>query len=115
LNDDPAKKTKDADTTSVPKRKEFIKNSHYFQGFRVIVLAGKYYKISDTHNDIEDIFGVKFYEEKCAGNDENQKYWIHWDDINNKTKLVINTKQLSVNVSDKLLEEIAAIIKPFLV
>jgi hypothetical protein len=111
LNDSPSKKTKDADTTSILKRKEFIKNSPYFKGFQVVILAGVgYYDISATHNDIEDIFDVKFCEKKYAGNDESQPYWVHWN--GSKTRLVINTHQLSMSISDQLLEEIAEIIKP---
>jgi hypothetical protein len=111
LNDAPSTKTKDAVKTSIHKRKEFIKNSPYFNGFPAIILAGLgYYEISKDHNDIEDIFGVKFCEERCADNNEKQCYWIHWNSGN--TKLVINTRQLSMNVADQLLKEIAEIIKP---
>jgi hypothetical protein len=111
LNDSPSKKTKDADTTSILKRKEFIKNSLYFKEFPVVILAGVgYYIHNDIHNDIEDIFDVEFCEEKYAGNKKSQPYWTHWNE--SKTKLVVNTRQLSMCVSDQLLEEIAEIIKP---
>ena len=60
-------------------------------------------------NEIEEIFEVKFSERKNAGNKPSQPYWIHWNE--EKTKLLINTYQLSIGVSDVLLREIATEIR----
>lgn len=106
-NDNPSPKAKDAKTDGLTERKHFIKNSEYFQSFPIVVLAGLgYYKISETHNDIEDMFGVKFTEKKIVDDNEKQCYWTHWNE--NKTKLVINVRQLSMNVSDNLIAQIAS-------
>lgn len=114
INGVPSANTKEADKSTIEKRKLFIKDSKYFQNFPVIILAGVgYYDISETENDIEKIFGVKFTKPKrIAGGNEKQPYWVHWN--NDKTKLVINTYQLSINISDALLEEIAELIKSVL-
>lgn len=109
INDNPSSKTKDAKTDNLALRKDFIKNSGYFQDFPVVILAGlEHYCISETHNDIEDMFGVKFTGKKVVDDKEKQCYWVHWG--KDKTKLVINTRQLSMNISDNLLIEIASLI-----
>ena len=109
LNDNPEPKTKNASTKDIGERKDFIKNSDYFQSFPIVILAGLgYYEISETHNDIESMFDVKFLEKRQAENKDTQTYWIHWN--KDKSKLVINTRQLSINISDQLLLEIASLI-----
>ena len=71
--------------------------------------------MSEGKNEIEDIFGVTFSEKKNATKNDNletvgkQPYWIHWSE--DKTKLVINTYQLSMGISDDLLKELANEIK----
>ena len=67
------------------------------------------YRVSFFGNEIEEIFNVKF--DKQIGN-EKQLFWTHYNA--DKTKLVIHTRQLSTNVSDKLLIEIANEIRNFL-
>lgn len=106
LNDNPSPKTQNAKTDNLEERKHFIKNSEYFQSFSIVVLAGLgYYEVSDTKNDVEDIFGVKFTEKKIVDDKEKQCYWVHWN--KSRTKLVINTRQLSMNISDNLIYYIA--------
>tara|TARA_R110002126_G_scaffold290519_1_gene447698 strand:- start:582 stop:1307 length:726 start_codon:yes stop_codon:yes gene_type:complete len=88
------------------KRKESFFNSDYIQDFPIIILAcGNYI----SGEEITKIFKVKFIEEKGS---ERQKFWIHWND--EKTKLVIHTRQLSANVSNELLLGIANEIKKIL-
>jgi hypothetical protein len=113
VNSSPSKLTHKADTSSVQSRKAFIKDSAFFQGFPVVIVAGLgYFEISNDQNEIEDIFGVKFHEPKFAGGNTNQPYWIHYSE--GKTKLLINTRQLSMNVSDALLQEIAEVVRKFI-
>jgi len=114
VNSSPSKLTHKADTSSVQSRKAFIKDSAFFQNFPVVIVAGLgYFEIINDRNEIEDIFGVKFHEPKLAGGKLNQPYWIHFSE--DKTKLLINTRQLSMNVSDALLKEIAEVVRLFLI
>lgn len=88
------------------KRKESFLSSDFIQDFPIIILAcGNYI----SAEEITKIFKVNFIEEK--GN-VRQKFWIHWND--EKTKLVIHTRQLSANVSNELLLGIASEIKKIL-
>ena len=106
MNSAPAKFTKDADKSGIPNRKKVFKESDFFQNFPVVILACSNYI---SGNEIEEIFNVKF--DKQIGN-EKQLFWTHYNA--DKTKLVIHTRQLSTNVSDKLLIEIANEIINFL-
>ena len=113
VNSSPSKQTHRADKSSVQSRKEIIKNSAFFQSFPVVIIAGLgYFENGSDQNEIEDVFEVKFIKHKIAGGNENQPYWIHYSA--DKTKLLINTRQLSINVSDALLQEIAAEVRRFL-
>lgn len=85
------------------KRKESFLSSDFIQDFPIVILAcGNYI----SGEEITKIFKVNFIEEK--GN-VRQKFWTHWND--EKTKLVIHTRQLSANVSNELLLGIASEIK----
>lgn len=109
-NSTPSRKTKNADTSSIGFRKEKLLGSEFIQSFPVVILAGVgYYEISENINEVESIFGVKFTEKRLAGGKESQPYWIHH--CNTPKKILINTHQLSINVSDALLQEVASIIK----
>lgn len=107
MNSAPAKFTKDADKSGIPNRKKVFKESDFFQNFPIVILACSNYI---NGNEIEEIFNVKF--DKQIGN-EKQLFWTHHNA--DKTKLVIHTRQLSTNVSDKLLIEIAKEIRFFLI
>jgi len=110
VNSTPSKKTIDADTSSIDFRKENLLNSEFFNSFSIVIISGVgYFDTTGNNNEIEDIFKVKFSEIKNAGNKPKQPYWLHWN--NEKTKLLINTYQLSIGVSDVLLQEIATEIR----
>lgn len=106
MNSSPAKFTKDADKSGIPNRKQFFKESSFFQNFPVIILACSNYI---NGNEIENIFNVTF-NKQCGT--EKQLFWTHYN--SDKTKLVIHTRQLSTNVSDNLLIEIATEVRNFL-
>lgn len=111
MSDAPSKRTKDAQSKSEFKQKlEVRKNgffrSAYIQSFPVIILACSNYI---SGNEIEDIFKVKFKEQKGEG---KQLFWTHYG--TDKPQLVIHTRQLSTNVSNDLLHEIAEEIKIFI-
>lgn len=105
VNSTPSEKTQDADTTSICFRKNHVLNSEFFRSFPIVIISGVgYFKVEKEDNEIERIFDVKFTEQKFASK-KKQPYWIHWNA--DKTKLVINTYQLSIGVSDELLEAVA--------
>ena len=106
VNSSPSLKTKDADTSSIEFRKKALLTSEFFQNFPVVIISGLgYFEISKNRNEIEEIFGVKFTHKLIASNKDSQAYWIH--EGVNPPKLLINTRQLSIGVSDALLEGIA--------
>ena len=84
-------------------RKNTFLKSNFIQNFPVVILACNDYI---TGNEIEEIFTVNFCEQKGNG---NQLFWTHYNTV--KTKLVIHTRQLSTNVSNNLISEIAEVIR----
>ncbi len=110
VNSTPNKKTSDADTTSIDFRKKNLLKSAFFRSFPIVIISGVgYFEVTNGKNEIEDIFQVKFFERKNASGNTKQPYWIHWN--KNKTRLVINTYQLSIGVADILLKKVAEEIK----
>jgi hypothetical protein len=110
VNSTPSKKTYNANTESIEYRKKCFLTSEFIGSFPIVIIGGvRYFEINDTKNEIEDIFNVKFEEQKFAAGNKKQPYWIHWN--NDKTKLLINTYQLSMGISDALLKEIVDVIK----
>lgn len=107
INSTPSKITATADTASIPFRKKHILTSDYFQSFPIVIISGVgYFDASEQNNEIEQIFKVSFTEKKYADEEKkSQPYWIHWN--TEKTKMVINTHQLSIGIADVLLSEIA--------
>ena len=86
--------------------------SDFFQSFPIVIISGVgYFKITANSNEIEEIFSVKYLEKKFAEGKESQPYWIHSNKDNQSSKLLINTYQLSIGISDALLQEIANMIK----
>lgn len=111
VNSTPSKQTILANKGSISFRKKYILNSNFIKSFPVVIISGVgYFNILPEINEIEKIFNVRFSEKKFANNvKKSQPYWIHWN--KNKTKIVINTNQLSIGVSDLLLDSIAFQIK----
>ncbi len=118
MNTNRSKRAKDAPKVGMQERKyTFFKESEFIQQFPVIILAcGDYLKNNDKKTEIEDIFGVTFkpdgrkYPKEETPN--RQAFWTHYNP--DKTKLVIHTRQLSSNVSNELLFEMANVIKEHL-
>lgn len=105
VNSTPSKKTVEADTDSISFRKEHILSSDFFQSFPIVIISGVgYFEALQENNEIEKIFHVNFTEKKYANKEkQTQPFWIH----RSRDKIVINTYQLSIGVSDVLLKEIA--------
>jgi len=112
VNSTPSRKTVDADISSIDFRKDFILKSDFFQSFPIVIISGVgYFYISSNCNEIEKIFKVQYLEKKLAGGKKSQPYWVHSSKVNQPSKLLINTYQLSIGISDDLLKEIANLIK----
>ena len=112
VNSTPSGKTMDADISSIDFRKGLILKSDFFQSFPIVIISGVgYFKITTNSNEIEKIFSVQYLEKKLGGGKESQPYWIHSSLDNQPSKLLINTYQLSIGISDDLLQDIANMIK----
>jgi len=105
VNSTPSRETINAKTDSIFFRKEKLLSSDFFQSFPIVIISGVgYFNASQENNEIEKIFHVNFTEKKYANKDkQTQPFWIH----RGKDKIVINTYQLSIGVSNILLKEIA--------
>jgi hypothetical protein len=115
INDSPAKNTSIAKKEMLNERKSLFKHSQFIQSFPVIILAcSDYIKNNDKIREIDDIFGVKY------DGDENGKYWYskgNWFYTHHNadnSKLVVHTRQLSANVKNELLQDMAKVISEHL-
>ena len=120
MSEIPQKNNRDAHTNPdflprLNKRKQEFFKSDFIQNFPVIVLAcSDYIKNNDEIREIDDIFGVHYkeeYEKKIYS--KSNWYYSHYND--DKTKLVIHTRQLSANVMAELLEDMAKLIRQHLI
>lgn len=116
VNASPSPNTKNADKETIQFRKDYILSSEFIKDFPVIIIAGVGYfdtikNSPDQLNEIENIFDVRFREEKLAEGNDSQPYWIHRNEENKHPRLLINTYQLSMGVSDALLDEMAELVK----
>lgn len=80
-------------------RLEFFENNRFYQNFEVIIVAaGGYLHVQQ----IEELFGVKKNDDQST---PNNKFITFRDE--GATKLVISTRQLSMAVSQELMDKIA--------
>ncbi len=112
INDSPSKTTSEANKLNISSRKEILKTSQFIQNFPVIILAcSNYISNKEKNREIDNIFDVKYIGDEIgtkfysAGN----WYFLHYNE--DKTKLVIHTRQLSTNVNNDLLKDLSKIIK----
>ena len=95
------------------KRKNTFFKTDFIQGFPVVVLACSDYLVNNKKTrEIDSIFGVKYSGEFKNYSIGNWLY-IHYNE--DKSKLVIHTRQLSANVNNELLTDIGIIIKNHLI
>jgi|SRR5690554_256938 len=115
INDSPNKNTNTANKYSLNERKLLLKKSDFIQNFPVVVLAcSDYIKNNDKIREIDKTFGVHYkdeYEKKVYT--KSNWFYSHYND--DKTKLVIHTRQLSANVKTELLEDIGELIRKHLI
>ena len=111
VNSTPSEKTVNAVRDSIPFRKSKVLTSSFFQSFPIVIISGVgYFNVDNEVNEIEQIFGVKFKSKEYAEEAiKKQPFWIHRS-LDDK-KIVINTYQLSIGISDCLLKRVAKEIK----
>jgi hypothetical protein len=87
--------------TSIDNRKALFEKK-FFRNFPIVIIAAGHYPIQYGFK-IEDIFKVKFTGEtvKVGG------YWYNKHFSTDKKRILIHTRQLSTDVTDELLKEIA--------
>lgn len=115
LNANPSNYSKDQNKeirkNSIKERSNIFFKSDFIQNFPIVILATSHY--TREHNiDICKLFDVDFIGITNLI-DENTQQWYNIHINKEKTKLLIHTKQLSMNISDKLLDKIANEIKLF--
>jgi len=86
---------------SIAKRKMLFKKA-YFKKFPVIIIAAGHYP-RDYGFDMEEVFEVKFARQKFA---DKSWYNLHYSQCGER--ILIHTRQLSMDVTDNLLEKIAS-------
>lgn len=113
LNDAPNKNSYSADKSSIDGRIKIFKDSAFIQQFPVIILACSNYIKNygeDETRQIDNTFAVEY--RKTVITNAKQQFWVHLN--NDKTKLVIHTRQLSANTSNELLRSLSKTIQIFL-
>lgn len=114
INDAPNKNTSTADKSKLNERKLLFKESNFIQSFPVIVLACSNYITNNNEvREIDEIFGVK-YEEEFPKQVYNKTNWFFSHFNEDKTKLVIHTRQLSADVKTDLLKDMGRVIREHL-
>ncbi len=106
VNSTPSLKTADADTSSIKFRKESVLSSPFFQTFPVVIISGLgYFEVNDNYNEIVELFGVEYQRCEFPDGKKSQEYFIHQS--TDCQKILINTRQLGMNVSDNRINQIA--------
>jgi hypothetical protein len=114
INDAPSKNTSKADKSKLNERKLLFKESDFIQNFPVIVLAcSNYIKNNSGLREIDEIFGVK-YEDEFPRKVYNKTNWFFSHFNENRTKMVIHTRQLSSDVKTDLLNDMGDVIREHL-
>jgi hypothetical protein len=116
LNDAPSRNTATADKSRLKVRKQLFKDSAFIQQFPVVILACSNYIINTGNkHEIDDIFGVTYDGDENGGKHFYTKTnWFYTHHDKSGRKLVIHTRQLSANVMDGMLEEMAEVIREHL-
>ncbi len=113
VNSAPSLKTADADTSSIKFRKESVLSSSFFQNFPVVIISGLgYFEVNQTYNEIVALFGVEYKRIELPNGKKSQRYFFHQSQ--DGKKILINTPQLGMIVSEERLIQIAREIRYFL-
>ena len=126
-NINPSKRTSNQDKVakrkSINQRNEFFKTADFFQQFPIVIVAAGDYGGKDFGVSLSDTFSVEYnsfwevrdsgltnvFIEKGEKKETNQWFSLHYN--KERTKIVVHTRQLSSNISDRLLQEIANKVK----
>lgn len=115
LNDSPSKNTASADKTGIGNQKQLFKDSPFIQEFKVVILAcSNYIKNDEKNREIDDIFGVKYDGDETGRYYYSNTNWFYTHHNASGDKLVIHTRQLSTNVCNDLLNDMATIVRKHL-
>lgn len=97
---------------SIKKRKKFLSNDFY-RDFPIVIVAVGHY-VRDENINIEEIFDVTFDKKQSTIDVTKSNYInIHYDNLEKPSRIVIHTNQLSMGISDALLNEIALVVEYF--
>ncbi len=98
---------------SIEKRQDLLTHSFY-QSFPIVIIAVGHY-VRDFNIDIQNLFKVKFNAEIGTIPVSKTNYInLHYDDLANPSRIVIHTNQLSINITDILLDQLEDKIKKIL-
>ena len=113
MNNNPSTSTAKANKSGMPDRKEWMRSNDFFRSFPVVVLAcSNYISNQSGRCDINEPFNVK-----CTGVCEkySKGNWFFSHKSEEGKRLVIQTRQLSANVDNKLLMDLSAQIRSHLI
>lgn len=80
----------------------------------IILACSNYIQNNDNIREIDNIFGVTYDGDDVGKFWFNKSNWFYTHHDTSGRKLVIHTRQLSADVKNELLEEMARIIKKHL-
>lgn len=117
LNQIPSKysamQIKNVRADSIKKRVDLFFTSDFIQDFPVVIVACGHYP-KENGVDLCEIFKVDFKSPTIhVDDDPKQWYYLHHSTDSKKPKLLIHTRQLSMNVSNNLIKMIANEIADF--
>jgi|SRR5690554_1588273 len=108
MNESPAENNVISDKISIPNRKRLLQDSPFIQNFPVVILAcSQYIKNTPENPEINNTFGVTYDGDESGKHEYSRGNWFYTHHNEDRSKLVIHTRQLSNSVSPKLLEGIA--------
>ncbi|NOZ46440.1 MAG: hypothetical protein GXO79_06620 [Chlorobi bacterium] len=114
INDSPSQQTQNSKKVGLKDRKILFEESSFIQNFPVVILAcSDYIKNNDKMREIDNFFHVEFDGGEYRYTKQNW-FYTHREIDKTKPKLVIHTRQLSANVKEEMIKEMAAVIKKFL-
>ena len=102
---------------SIEQRLKMFRSSEFIQSFPVIILAcGGYIRNQGigSERQIDNTFGVNYDGDEKGKHVYSKSNWYYTHHNNDKTKLVIHTRQFSQNIMNDLIDDIAREIKEFL-
>jgi len=112
MNNTQSETTQSANKDSLATRKKMLKKSAFIKSFPVVILACSNY-ISNTGKmcEIDEMFDVSYDGDDKGKYIYNSSNWFYTHHNADRTTLVIHTRQLSADVKNEMLDEMADIIR----